>query len=181
MALDLDRLAGWPTDRLARWDSVRPVQIAVVGPGEDASQQDCRDAEEVGRLLAQAGAVVLTGGLGGVMAAAARGCTSAGGTCIGLLPGSDWRDGNEHLTVAVATGLGQLRNGMLATTADGLIAVGGSWGTLSEVAFAVRAGRPVVTLHSWTVSQAAGGPVPQEQADSPGDAVGRLLELLGSG
>lgn len=157
---------------------MRPVQIAVVGPGEDASPQDCRDAEEVGRLLAQAGAVVLTGGLGGVMAAACRGCASVGGTSLGLLPGSDRRDGNEHLTVALATGLGQLRNGVLVRSADGLIAVGGSWGTLTEVAFAMRAAIPVVRLHSWAVVDDAGLPVAQEQAESPADAVSRLLELL---
>ena len=90
-------------------------------------------ATEVGARLAGAGFVVLTGGLDGVMAAAAHGARSAGGTAIGLLPGADPATGNEHLSVAVPTGLGQARNALLVTAADGLIAVGGSWGTLSEI------------------------------------------------
>jgi uncharacterized protein (TIGR00725 family) len=155
------------------------VYVAVIGSGEGASDDDLRDAEAVGRELARRGVVVVTGGLGGVMAAAARGCTAAGGTCVGLLPGSDRSAGNPYLSVAIATGLGELRNGLLVRTVDGVIAVGGSWGTLSELALALRAGMPVVALRGWQLSDSAGQLVEIETAAGPSDAVGRLLRRAG--
>jgi uncharacterized protein (TIGR00725 family) len=106
-------------------------------------------AREVGRRLAEAGAVVLCGGLGGVMEAAAEGASSAGGTVVGILPGADRSGGNPHLTIAIATGLGEARNAVLASACDAVIAVAGGWGTLSEIAFARRLGRPVVAIAGW--------------------------------
>lgn len=103
----------------------------------------------MGRRLAEAGAIVLCGGLGGVMEAAAEGAAAAGGTVVGILPGADRTAGNPHLTLAIATGLGEARNAVLTAAADSVIAIGGGWGTLSEIALARRRRRPVVALASW--------------------------------
>ena len=154
------------------------MYVAVVGPGPDASRRDCERAREVGRLLAERGSCVLTGGLSGVMAAAAEGCSQAGGISIGLLPGTDRETASPHLTIALPTGLGELRNGLLVRSADGIVAVGGSWGTLSEVALAHRLGVPVVTLNGWSVGDAAGVAVPMTTALSPLAAVERVVELI---
>lgn len=154
------------------------MYVAVVGPGPDASRRDCERAREVGRLLAERGSCVLTGGLSGVMAAAAEGCSQAGGISIGLLPGTDREAASPHLTIALPTGLGELRNGLLVRSADGIIAVGGSWGTLSEVALAHRLGVPVVTLNGWSVWDAAGVAVLMTTALSPLAAVERVVELI---
>jgi uncharacterized protein (TIGR00725 family) len=118
------------------------IQVSVVGSGAQHEQR----AEEVGRLLAERGCVVMTGGLGEVMAAAARGAKSAGGTTIGILPGEQRRGGNEWLDYEVVTGTGHARNLAVAASGDAVIAVGGSWGTLAEIAFASRLGRRVVIL-----------------------------------
>lgn len=122
------------------------THVGVVGPGDGATDEQVQQAGEVGRLLALAGAVVVTGGLGGVMAAAARGCGDAGGLSLGLLPGADRAGAGAPHTLTVPTGLGELRNGLLVRSSDVVVAVGPSWGTLSEVALAVRTGVPVVLL-----------------------------------
>jgi uncharacterized protein (TIGR00725 family) len=137
------------------------VQIAVIGAGR--ADDDVRSlAAEVGRRLADAGAVVVCGGLGGVMEAAARGARGAGGDVIGILPGDDPAAANEHVTHVVATGAGEARNLAVVASASAVIAVGGEWGTLAEIAFARRLGRPVVALGSWRVSGAGA------MADAPG-------------
>lgn len=100
-------------------------------------------------MLAEAGAVVLCGGLGGVMEAAAEAATAAGGMAVGILPGPDRAAANPHLSIAIATGLGEARNAVLTTAADAVIAIGGGWGTLSEIGLARRQGRPVVALAGW--------------------------------
>jgi uncharacterized protein (TIGR00725 family) len=128
-------------------DTPRP-QVAVVGPGE-AEERERQLARGVGRLLALSGAVVVTGGLGGVMAAACEGASLGGGTSIGLLPGTDRAAANPHVSVALATGLGEGRNLLVVQTADVVIAIGRSAGTLSEIALAVRQGKPVVLLESY--------------------------------
>ena len=137
---------------------------------------------------------MLTGGLGGVMAAAAKGCNEAGGTSVGLLPGTDRADANPHLTISLPTGLGELRNGLLVRAADGLIAVGGSWGTLSEIALARRAGKPVIALDGWRITDSAGHdqPIAESLPRPPGEtlrnpdtnataAVQRILVLVNAG
>lgn len=135
------------------------VQVAVCGPGE-CTEREWDLAYRIGRLLAGRGAVVLCGGLGGVMAAAAAGARAAGGTTVGVLPAADRAAAGPDLTVAVPTGLGQARNNVLVNAADALIAVGGSWGTLSEIALAMRGGRiPVVQLGGWRVHDQDGRPV----------------------
>ena len=156
----------------------RPA-IAVVGPGTDVPGDVLASANEVGRLLAQGDFVVVCGGLGGVMEAAARGAREAGGLVIGLLPGRDRTGANPHLSVAIATGLGEARNALVVSSADAVIAVGGSWGTLSEIALARRAGKPVVSLHGWQVTDAGGKPVVIDEAESPKDAVARVHTALG--
>jgi uncharacterized protein (TIGR00725 family) len=158
--------------------SDRRVQIAVIGGGH-AEAAACALAEEIGRRLADAEAVVVCGGLGGVMEAAARGARSAGGDVIGILPGDDPASANEHVTHAVATGAGEARNLAVVASARAVISVGGEWGTLAEIAFARRLDRPVVALESWRVSGAAamaGGPG-IETAKTAAEAVERALAL----
>jgi uncharacterized protein (TIGR00725 family) len=128
----------------------RTPYVAVVGPGE-ASPEELHTAEEIGARLADAGAVVVTGGLGGVMEAACRGARSRRGRTIGILPGDDRDAANGWVEIAIATGLGELRNGLVVRAADALVAVGGGHGTLSEVALALKLGRPVVGLGTWAV------------------------------
>ena len=118
------------------------VQVAVIGSGAEHEPR----AEEVGRLLAERGCTVVCGGLGEVMAAVARGAQTAGGTTIGILPGEDRAGGNKWLDHVVVTGIGHARNLAVVASGDAVIAVGGSWGTLAEIGFAMRLGRPVVIL-----------------------------------
>jgi uncharacterized protein (TIGR00725 family) len=122
----------------------------VVGPGS-ASEAEEADAEEVGRLLGAAGATVVCGGLGGVMAAACRGVRAGGGLSLGLLPGLRRDDANRWVDVAVPTGLGEGRNVLVVRSADVVVAVGGGHGTLSEIALALKAGTPVIGLRTWDI------------------------------
>jgi uncharacterized protein (TIGR00725 family) len=146
-------------------------QVSVIGSG---AEHEAR-AEEVGRLLAERSCVVVTGGLGEVMAAAARGAKAAGGTTIGILPGHRVADANEWIDHAVATGIGHARNLAVVASGDAVIAVGGSWGTLAEIAFARRLGRPVVVLEpGWEV---AGEGI--ERVATPAEAVDLALRRLG--
>ena len=128
----------------------RSPLIAVCGASE-ASASEAHDAEEVGRLLAGHGAIVVCGGMGGVMAAVSRGTAQAGGISIGLLPGGDLESAAPDVTIALATGMGEMRNALIARCCAAMVAIGGGYGTLSEVGFALRLGRPVVALHSWEV------------------------------
>jgi len=146
-----------------------PPYIAVVGPGEATAAQST-SAEAIGRGLAQYGAVLLTGGHGGVMAAACRGAATAGGVSVGILPGTDRSAANQWVSVALATGLGELRNGLIVRAADVVIAVGGAYGTLSEVALALKTGVPVVGLDTWALDGI-------EPVASPEAAVARALAL----
>jgi len=123
----------------------------VAGSGE-APAADLDAAERVGRALAERGAVVVCGGRGGVMEAACRGAKEGGGTTVGILPGHDRADANPYLDVAVPTGLGEARNALVVRAADALIAVGGAWGTLSEIALAKRAGKRVVGIGTWELA-----------------------------
>jgi uncharacterized protein (TIGR00725 family) len=127
-----------------------PRYVAVCGQSEPDERIDAL-AREVGRDLGKAGAVVLCGGYTGVMEAASRGASEAGAMVVGILSGDDRTGANKHLTLALATGLGQARNAVIATAADSVIAIGGGWGTLSEIALARRLGRRVVGLATWQV------------------------------
>jgi hypothetical protein len=143
--------------------------VAVVGAGT-ASEDEVAAAYAVGRLLGVRGCIVVTGGLSGVMAAACRGARSAGAVTVGLLPGLDPGAANEWVSVPLPTGLGELRNGLIARAADGMIAIAGEYGTLAEVALALKGGKRVVGLG---FGYDVGG---VEQADGPEDAVRRLFE-----
>jgi uncharacterized protein (TIGR00725 family) len=146
------------------------TQVSVIGSGQENEAR----AEEVGRLLAQRGCTVVTGGLGEVMAAATRGAKSAGGTTIGVLPGERLADANEWVDHTVATGIGHARNLAVVASGQAVIAVGGSWGTLAEIAFARRLGRPVVVLEpGWQVEGEG-----IERAESPEQAVDLALAHL---
>ena len=143
--------------------------VAVVGPSE-ATAVKAAWAEAVGSLVAAQGAVLVCGGLGGVMEAAARGAASVGGTVVGLLPGRERAEANPHVTVAIATGMGEMRNALVVRAADAVIAVGGAYGTLSEIAFALRTGVPVVGLGTWALADVIDAPDPEA-------AVALALEL----
>ncbi len=123
----------------------RPLRIAVIGAG-DASPEDVLCAESVGRLIGEGGGILICGGLGGVMEAAARGCTRAGGSTIGILPGREAAAANTWIRLPLATAMGEGRNVLVVRSAEAVIAVGGSWGTLSEIALARKIGRPVILL-----------------------------------
>ena len=144
------------------------MQVAVVGSGAEHEHA----AEEIGRLLAERGCVVVTGGLGEVMAAAHRGAKAAGGTTIAVLPGERREDANPWADHVVATGIGHARNLAVAASGDAVIAVGGSWGTLAEIAFARRLGRTVVILEGGLAVDGV------ERAGSPAEAVARALAGL---
>ncbi|MFI0445960.1 TIGR00725 family protein [Actinomadura sp. 6N118] len=136
-----------------------PLQVAVCGP-RMCSEEEWQDACTTGRLLAERDAVVICGGQGGVMAAVADGARSAGGIVVGVLPAADRSAAGPALTVAIPTGLGEARNNVIVNAADAVIVIGGSWGTLSELALAMRAGRvPVVQLGGWHVLDEQGRPL----------------------
>ena len=147
--------------------------VGVVGPGAGVQPADLVAAELVGRGLAEAGCVVVTGGLEGVMAAASCGAKSVGGLVVGLLPGSDRTVANPCVDVAIATGLGEMRNALIVRACDALVSVGGSWGTLSEVALAVRTGVPLFAVGGWDLPD--GGPL---SVQTPAAAVDAVLEVL---
>lgn len=149
-----------------------PLRIAVCG----TSQPDAETwtlAEEVGRRLAQAGAIVYCGGLGGVMEAVCRGARAAQGLTVGVLPGADAALANPYVVVPVPTGCGEARNALLIHCAEAVIAIGGGWGTLSEIALARRAGLTVIGLRSW---EQAGSVLLVERAHHAAEAVARALE-----
>lgn len=141
-------------------DQQQSAYVAVVGAGADVAPAVLADAETVGALLAGRGAVVVTGGLGGVMEAACRGARIAGGTTLGILPGERRVAANRWVSVAVATGMGELRNGLVVRASDAVISVAGGYGTLSEIALALKLGLPVVGLGTWEIEgvQRASGP-----------------------
>jgi uncharacterized protein (TIGR00725 family) len=150
----------------------RPLRIAVCGSGVPDKTTDSL-AEEVGRLIAQRQAVLLCGGLRGIMEAAARGAAQAGGTTVGILPGQDDSAANDYISLPLPTGLGEARNTVLVRSADVVIAIGGEWGTLSEIAFARKIGRPVVLLES---EIAAGLDLPR--ANSAEEAVSLAIRAV---
>ena len=136
-------------------------RVAVIG-GSRAGRQALEAAFEVGRLLARAGAVVVCGGLGGVMEAASRGARGEGGLVVGILPGASPADANPWVDVPVATGLGFTRNALVVMNADAVIAVDGEYGTLSEIAYGKIHGRKVIGLGSWEVKGVVAAPTPDE-------------------
>jgi uncharacterized protein (TIGR00725 family) len=153
----------------------KDTYIAVVGPSA-ATPAEHALGEEIGRLIAETGAVLVCGGLGGLMEAAASGCAKAGGRSVGVLPG-ERSAANPYLTVAVATGMGEARNAIVVRTADAVVAVAGEFGTLSEIALALKMGKPVVGLGTWELGK-DGAPVDAiVRANTPAEAVASALRL----
>ncbi len=146
-------------------------QIGVIG-GRKASRKQLKWAEEIGRFIAEYPAILLCGGLGGVMDSAARGARNAGGITVGILPGSDKTAANSGIGVRIATGMGLARNVIIVGSSDLVFAIGGSHGTLSEMAFALQFGIPVIGLETWNVDERV------IKAENPQDAVKRARELL---
>ena len=164
---------------------LRPAHVAVIGDGDPRGPEAHRileAAEEVGQLLARGGAVVITGGMGGVMRAASRGAQAAGGMTIGILPGADAAEANEFVSIPIPTGLGVIRNMVVVTAADAVVAVGGKHGTLSEIGLALRMGRHVVGLSSWRIESEhrLGGPR-MHRARDPREAAAMALRLAAAG
>lgn len=153
------------------------VSVGVIGSGEPEPIRDAI-AEQIGREIALAGAALICGGLGGVMAAACRGAFGAGGLTIGLLPGDDRTMANPWVTVAVPTGLGEIRNCLVVQASEVLIAVGGEYGTLSEISFAMKLGRPVVGLSTWGLIRPSGTPDESIVIADVDSAVATALSLI---
>ena len=153
-----------------------PLYVSVSGSGE-APPEVIALAEEVGSRLAAANAVVVCGGLGGVMEAVCRGAKSAGGTTVGILPGTARTDANAFVDVAIPTGLGESRNSLVARAADALIAIGGEFGTLSEIALALKIGTPVIGLGTWEPHRGGEAVDAIKAAATPAEAVDLALRL----
>ena len=153
-------------------DEMHPLQIAVIGAVTSDDEEE-HAAEDAGRLIAMAGAVLICGGRGGVMEAACRGAVGAGGVTVGILPG-DVCDANPFCTVIIPTGLGIARNAVVVSAARAIIAVGGAYGTLSEIAMALKLGRPVYGIHTWEIP----GVVPCGSAE---EAVARAVSAAERG
>jgi len=147
------------------------LQIGVIG-GREVSDACLQDAKEVGKLIAEHDAVLLCGGLGGVMEAACRGAKSANGLTVGILPVTDAKEANSFVDIVIPTGLGIARNAVIVQASNGVIAVGGKYGTLSEMAFALQTGIPVVSLKSWDVDEKV------LKADTAGEAVELLFKQI---
>lgn len=143
--------------------------VAVIGAGS-ADKELLIIAEEVGRLIALNGAVLVCGGLGGVMEAAARGANTERGVTVGILPGFEKSAANSFINVPIATGLGEIRNAIIVRSADVLIAIGGEYGTLSEIAFGLKTGKTVIGIRTWDIKGVI-------EASGAEDAVNRALEL----
>ena len=159
----------------------RPLRIGVIGSGRSQPTWD-EWALAVGRGIAQAGAILVCGGLSGVMAAAARGAREAGGTTIGILPGADAVEANPDITIPIPTGLGEGRNLLVVQSSDALIAIGGGAGTLSEIGFSLKLRKPLVLLGSWQITPPPGAdplPAGPRIARTPQEAVALAFELAG--
>jgi len=155
----------------------RQIFIGVIGGG-DVSPRVAGVAEAVGREIARRGAVLVCGGLGGVMEAACRGAAAEGGITIGILPGEDRRAANPYVKIPIATGLGYARNLAVARSCQAVIAVDGSYGTLSEIAFALQGGTPVIGLNTWELSRKGRAGSGIIAAAGPADAVAKAIELI---
>ncbi|MCL2678897.1 MAG: TIGR00725 family protein [Dehalococcoidia bacterium] len=151
--------------------------ISVIGASQ-ASASELALAEAAGKEIAHAGAVLVCGGMGGVMEAACRGAKSVGGTTIGILPGNHRGEGNPYLDFPIASGVGHARNVAVVKTGQAVIAVGGSYGTLTEIGYALNAGLPVIGLESWTISRKGRGKCPIISATTPAEAVKMALEMI---
>ena len=154
------------------------MYISVIGAA-NSDQETAGLAEEVGKLIAEKGAVLVCGGLGGVMTAVSKGAREAGGVTVGILPGTNRTEANPHLTIALATGLGYARNALVVQAGDAVIAVGGEFGTLSEIGFALQFGKPVIGLNTWELNR-KGLKDSIVAVKSPKEAVEKAFQLAGA-
>ena len=150
--------------------------IAVIG-GSAPTSKEAGLAEEVGQELAKHGAILICGGLGGVREAACRGARAGGGLTIGILPGENRQLANPYVEIPIATGIGYARNAAVVKSAQAVIAVGGSYGTLTEIGYALQSGLPVIGLNTWTISRNDRQDKSIIPAESPAEAVSLALEL----
>ncbi len=155
-----------------RFESGRPDHVVGVIGASKATSRDLENAYLLGRLLASEGFLVVCGGLGGVMEAVAKGVREGGGVCVGVLPGYSRHEANPYVSIALATGMGHARNVIIAASSDALVAVGGEYGTLSEIAFALKMGKPVVSLFSWDIPGVV-------RVSTPEEALSVVREVLG--
>ena len=151
--------------------------IAVIGGGA-CSAQEAKQAEEVGRELARRGAILVCGGLGGVMEAACKGVSSEGGMTIGILPGDNNKKANPYVKIPIVTGMGYARNIAVVKSAQAVIAIGGSYGTLSEISHALQSGIPVIGLNTWSLSRNGQPDNSIIPAQNPTEAVDKALSLI---
>ncbi len=157
-------------------NSKKPLRISVAG-GSSATDRELALAEETGRLIAERGAILVCGGLGGAMEAACRGAALAGGLTVGILPGSNPESANPYVQIPIPTGLGEVRNALVATASNALIAIGGKLGTLSEIALALRNGIPVVGLDTWQLDPSRTRPFTLHTATTASEAVELAFQL----
>jgi uncharacterized protein (TIGR00725 family) len=153
----------------------QPVVVAVIG-GSDANADERANARQVGRLLGEAGAIVVCGGRGGVMEGVCQAAREAGGLTVGILPGKDAADGNAYLSLALPTGLGEARNALVVLACEVVIAIGGGSGTLSEIGLALQTGRRVLGLGTWKASDPKGAAAAVENVETASEAVERALQ-----
>jgi uncharacterized protein (TIGR00725 family) len=153
--------------------------VAVIGGGQ-CSKEEAKQAEEVGRELARRGAILVCGGLGGIMEAACRGASQEGGTTIGILPGDKSKAANPYVQIPIVTSLGEARNVIVVKSAQAVIAIGGSYGTLSEISYALKNGVPVIGLNTWSLSRNGRQDKSIIPVQSPTQAVDKALDLVTS-
>ena len=152
--------------------------VAVIG-GNECSPREARLAEEIGRELARQGAILVCGGMTGIMNAACKGASSEGGLTIGILPGNSREQANPHVQIPIVTGLGEARNVLVVKSAQAVIAIGGKYGTLSEIAHALRSGIPVIGLNTWSLSRNGQPDNSIIAAQNAAEAVNKALGLIG--
>ena len=154
------------------------VFISVIGASK-CSAKEARLAEEVGRALARRGAVLICGGLTGVMEAACRGAKAEGGITVGILPGNSRSDANQYVTIPIVTGIGYARNSIVARSGQAVIAIGGKYGTLSEIAYALQDKIPVIGIGTWELASGKKKDGPVIIASDASDAVDKALDCIG--
>jgi hypothetical protein len=153
--------------------------IAVIG-GSDCTPEETGMAEEVGRELARKGAILICGGLGGVMEAACKGASTEGGLTIGILPGSSRQTANRYVQIPIVTSMGEARNVIIVKSAEAVIAIGGGYGTLSEIGYALRNNIPVIGLNTWSLSRNGQMDKSIIPARNAADAVNKALNMIAS-
>ena len=152
--------------------------IAVIG-GSQATPAELITAEQVGREIARAGAILVCGGMGGVMEAACKGACQEGGQTIGILPDENRLHANEYVNIPIVTGIGYARNVAVVKSAHAVIAIGGSYGTLSEIGYALQSGLPVIGIETWAISRKGNEKSPIIVVKTPAKAVETALAMIG--